>query len=61
MRYGEFEATIDIDDQSVREGYLPRRALALVKEWAMIHRAELLQDWRLCRGNTPPEKIEPLA
>jgi hypothetical protein len=60
-RYGEFEATIDIDSRSIREGYLPRRALALVQEWATIHRAELLEDWRLCRENTPPEKIEPLV
>jgi hypothetical protein len=60
-RYGEFEATIDIDTLSVGEGYLPRRALALVQEWAMIHRVELLDNWRLCRENTPPEKIEPLA
>jgi hypothetical protein len=25
------------------------------------YREELLEDWRLCRGNTPPTKIEPLA
>jgi Domain of unknown function (DUF4160) len=60
-RYGEFEAAIDIGTRSVREGYLPGRALALVQEWAMIHRAELLENWRLCRENTPPGKIEPLA
>ena len=43
------------------QGQLPRRALGLVLEWAMIHRGELLEDWRLCRENTPPAKIEPLA
>src|SRR5713226_6151759 len=47
-RYGEFEATIDIDTQGVIQGELPRRALNLVQEWAMIHREELLEDWRLC-------------
>ena len=59
-RYGEFEATIDIGALTVLQGQLPRRALNLVQEWAMIHREELLEDWRLCRETTPPRKVEPL-
>ena len=59
-RYGEFEATIQISTREVIQGELPRRALNLVQEWAMIHREELLDDWRLCRDNTLPAKIEPL-
>jgi hypothetical protein len=42
------------------QGQLPSRALNLVQEWAMIHREELLEDWRLCRENALPAKIEPL-
>jgi len=60
-RYGEFEATININTVEVIRGQLPLRALNLVQEWAMIHREELLEDWRLCRENTAPVKIEPLA
>ena len=60
-RYGEFEATIAIGTLAIIEGQLPRRALNLVQEWAMIHREQLLDDWRLCRGNKPPTRIEPLA
>ena len=60
-RYGEFEATVDIGTLEVIEGQLPRRALNLVREWAMMHREELLEDWRFCRENTAPAKIEPLA
>jgi Domain of unknown function (DUF4160) len=60
-RYAEFEATIDIDSLSVINGELPRRALDLALEWAKIHRAELIENWRLCRENRPPEKIEPLV
>jgi Domain of unknown function (DUF4160) len=37
-RYGEFEATIEIGTLSVIEGQLPRRALSLAQEWAMIHK-----------------------
>lgn len=59
-RYGEFEATIDLSTLEVIEGELPGRALNMVREWGMIHREELLQDWRLCRENSPPAKIEPL-
>ncbi len=60
-RYGEFEATLDISTLEVIEGRLPGRALNLVQEWATMHREELLDDWRLCRANTAPMKIEPLA
>ena len=59
-RYGEFEATIDIATLEVIEGDLPNRAFNLAREWAMIHREELLEDWRLCRENSVPAKIDPL-
>ena len=59
-RYGEFEATINIHSQMVIEGGLPNRALRLVQEWAMMHREELLEDWRLCRENAMPKRVEPL-
>lgn len=60
-RYGEFEATIEIATFNILEGALPARALHLVREWAMMHREELLNDWRLCRQNAPPAGIEPLS
>jgi hypothetical protein len=59
-RYGEFEATIDLGTLEVIEGELPRRALSLVQERGMIHKEELLEDWRLCRENSQPAKIDPL-
>lgn len=60
-RYGEFEATIMIDTLEIIEGSLPTRALNLVREWAIIHREELRQDWELCRANAVPAKIQPLT
>jgi hypothetical protein len=59
-RYGEFEATIDLATLGVIEGELPGRGLSLVREWAIIHREELLEAWRLCRENALPAKIDPL-
>lgn len=58
--YGEFEALIDIRTLEVIRGYLPRRALSLVKEWATIHENELMEDWRLCETRQSPRKIPPL-
>jgi hypothetical protein len=59
--YGEHEVLIDIRTLEVFQGSLPRRALALVLEWASEHRAELMEDWELCRHLQTPKKIEPLS
>lgn len=59
-RYGDSEATINIRTCNIIEGELPGRALKLVQEWAMIHREELMEDWRRCRQNDKPVKIDPL-
>ncbi len=40
--YGEFQATIDIEELRVREGRLPRRALELVLDWAEL----TTKSWR---------------
>lgn len=58
--YAEHEAQIDIQTLEVIEGKLPRRALALVLEWANEHRAELMEDWNLCRSKQLPKPIKPL-
>jgi hypothetical protein len=59
--YAEHEAQIAIHSLEVIEGSLPRRALALVREWAQEHQNELLEDWELCRRNQSPKKIPPLS
>ena len=59
--YAEHEALIDLRDLSVLRGSLPRRALALVLEWAAEHRNDLMEDWNLCSRLQPPKRIDPLA
>jgi Domain of unknown function (DUF4160) len=59
--YAEHEALIDIRSSEVIGGYLPNRALALVKEWSEKHRNELLEDWDLCVRKESPKKIAPLS
>ena len=58
--YGEHEALIDLRELRVMRGSLPRRAMALVLEWAAEHRDELMEDWNLCSRMQTPKTIEPL-
>ena len=57
--YAEYEATIEIETERVH-GSLPRRILALALEWARLHRAELLDNWRRARRGAPLSRIDPL-
>ncbi len=58
--YAEHEALIEIDTLSVYRGALPRRALALVLEWAALHRDELRDDWNRARAGETLARIDPL-
>jgi hypothetical protein len=58
--YGEYEALVEIETLSILRGDLPRRAMALVLEWAALHRPELRADWERARSGTPLESIAPL-
>ena len=43
--YGEDMAAIDIQTGEVLEGHLPPKALAMVREWAAIHKNDLMHMW----------------
>ena len=58
--YGEFEAVFGIQTEDLLEGYLPKRALKLVKEWIRAHRDDLLENWDLAEAREPLNKILPL-
>ena len=60
-RYGGDQAIIGIATLEVLGGHLSPRAMGLVVEWALQHRDELLDDWRLARGSMPLNRIAPLA
>lgn len=59
-KYGESEATFIIDTLAVLSGSLPRRAAALVLEWASLHREHLASNWDKARQGVPLDLIEPL-
>jgi hypothetical protein len=48
-RYDQHEALIALETLDAIEGWLPKRAHALVLEWAAQHRAELMADWERAR------------
>ena len=58
--YGEHEAIISIETLEIMDGSLPKRARALVIEWAIEYRLDLLNDWKLAEQHQPLNKIEPL-
>ncbi len=59
-RYGGQKAQVSIDPVSILRGDLQPRVFGLVAEWALAHRAELMEDWILSQNETPPNKIAPL-
>ena len=58
--YGEFEILVNVKTLEIIDGNMPRRALALILEWASLHREELIEDWKLCEMKKMPAKIAPL-
>ena len=58
--YGAHAAKIEIETLRIQEGKLPRRARNLILEWAIDHRDELLENWRLAEAHTPLNNIAPL-
>ena len=43
--YGEYTASINFITGEVIDGYLPPKALQLVKEWIELHKDELQAMW----------------
>jgi hypothetical protein len=58
-KYGDFEITVTIDSGLVG-GQFPRRALTHVLEWHSLHKAELLENWKLAEERKPLKPIPPL-
>lgn len=54
--YNKNVAVIDIQTLEVIDGYLPNRALRLVKEWLLIHKQEINNIWITQKFR----KIDPL-
>ncbi|MFL5301049.1 MAG: DUF4160 domain-containing protein [Anaeromyxobacteraceae bacterium] len=58
--YEAHEALIAIDTLEFVDGWLPKRAYALVLEWAAQHRAELRANWDGALKGRTLERVVPL-
>jgi hypothetical protein len=58
--YASDEAEFAIDTLNILVGGLPRRSLALVLEWASLHREELRENWQRARVGQTLVDIPPL-
>ncbi len=58
--YGEYEASFSVNELKILSGQMPRRAEALILDWAEIHKNELLEEWTLAKSKKPLFKINPL-
>lgn len=54
--YNEDVAAIDFMTGAVIDGYLPNKALALVREWIDLHKDELMEIWETQEF----KKLQPL-
>ena len=60
VRYGDQKALVGIDTLSLLAGRLSPKALALVVEWAAMHRLELRRNWILAERNAALQPVAPL-
>jgi len=58
--YGEDNLAVGITPLTEIVGQLPRRARALVMEWAALHQLELIDSWQRAQAMLPLPKIDPL-
>ena len=58
--YQGMKAEYDIRTLDILAGSLPKRANALVLEWASEHKDELMNNWKKAIVPTPLDKIDPL-
>jgi hypothetical protein len=54
-----YAVTLDIET-GVVAGRFPPRALNALLEWYGLHKAELMEDWRLAEHHEPLRRIPPL-
>ena len=60
VRYNEFDAKFRIEDLEIISGRLPSHAVSLIKEWGILHKNELQENWNRILNSEPLKKIDPL-
>ncbi len=58
VEYQGFEALVVIASGEVSDGSLPRKVAAIVKEWCLVHQAELQDNWQRAQRFEPLDRIQ---
>lgn len=58
--YGSDEVEVAPSTGRVLAGRLPTRAMKLVRQWAGLHEAEILEQWERARRGEQLQPIQPL-
>ena len=45
IKYGDYEAVMELTNLNIIDGTLPKKCRQLVREWAEIHQEELIEMW----------------
>ncbi|MEQ1484746.1 DUF4160 domain-containing protein [Methyloglobulus sp.] len=45
IKYGLYEADMELEKLNIIEGSVPKKCRQLVREWAELHQDELLEMW----------------
>lgn len=59
--YGEYSAIVRISDCEILRGSIPDRVHRLVREWSLLHRAEIEEAWKKIQEGRPIDVIAPLG
>ena len=59
-KYSGNKAVFDFSGEVIG-GQLPIRAQRLVKEWVVLHKNELVDNWRRAEKGEKLQPVEPLA
>lgn len=58
--YAGCEGRVVIETGEIVEGYLPKNAARLVKEWTLARQTLLMDNWQRAHAGTPLQKIAGL-
>ena len=58
VEYQGFEALVKIATGEVSEGELPRKVAVIVKDWCLVHQAELQDNWQRAKRFEPLDRIQ---
>ena len=60
VEFAEYTAVLSIPDGNLLAGNFPNDKMKLVQAWMLIHKDELMADWKLAVSGQPIFKIEAL-